>query len=39
MSTSALLIGVPYALAFAEEQEIMNMENEMKAREQGTRDV
>ncbi|TVY81795.1 Mitochondrial import receptor subunit tom22, partial [Lachnellula suecica] len=39
VSTSALLLGVPWALAFAEEQQVMEMENEMKAREQGTRDV
>jgi import receptor subunit TOM22 len=32
-------LGVPWALAFAEEQQVMEMENEMKAREQGTREV
>ncbi|TVY39206.1 Mitochondrial import receptor subunit [Lachnellula subtilissima] len=35
VSTSALLLGVPYALAFAEEQGVMDYENEQKAREQG----
>lgn len=38
-STSALLLGVPWALAFAEEQQVVEMENEMKMREQGTREV
>ncbi|KFY00479.1 hypothetical protein O988_03281 [Pseudogymnoascus sp. VKM F-3808] len=36
LSTSALLIGVPYALAFAEEQQIADMESEMRAREVGS---
>jgi import receptor subunit TOM22 len=39
VSTSALLLGVPWALAFAEEQQVVEMENEMKMREQGTKDV
>jgi import receptor subunit TOM22 len=39
ISTSALLLGVPWALAFAEEQQVIEMENEMKMREQGTREV
>jgi len=30
ISTSALLLGVPWALAFAEEQQMMEMEKEMK---------
>jgi mitochondrial import receptor subunit TOM22 len=30
VSTSALLLGVPYALAFVEEQQMMEMEKEMK---------
>src|SRR5437764_4755786 len=30
LSTSALLLGVPYALAFTEEQQVMEMEKEMK---------
>ncbi|KAL5347703.1 hypothetical protein ACLOAV_007112 [Pseudogymnoascus australis] len=36
LSTSALLLGVPWALAFAEEQQIADMENEMRAREAGS---
>lgn len=36
LSTSALLLGVPWALAFAEEQQIADMENEMRAREVGS---
>jgi hypothetical protein len=39
VSTSALFLGVPYALAFSEEQAIVDMEAEAKAREQGTREV
>lgn len=30
VSTSALLLGVPWALAFSEEQQVMEMEREMK---------
>lgn len=30
VSTSALLLGVPWALAFAEEQQMVEMEREMK---------
>jgi import receptor subunit TOM22 len=36
LSTSALLLGVPWALAFAEEQQVMDMEKEMRARELGS---
>jgi import receptor subunit TOM22 len=35
IGTSALLLGVPWAIAFADEQQIMEMEAEMKAREAG----
>ncbi|CAD6506125.1 BgTH12-07055 [Blumeria graminis f. sp. triticale] len=35
VSTSVLLLGVPWALAFAEEQQMMEMEKEMKMREMG----
>ena len=35
VSTSALLLGVPWALAFAEEQQMVEMEKEMKMREMG----
>ena len=35
VSTSALLLGVPWALAFAEEQQVVEMEKEMKMRESG----
>ena len=35
LSTSALLLGVPWALAFAEEQQMVEMEREMKMREVG----
>lgn len=35
VSTSALLLGVPWALAFAEEQQMVEMEKEMRAREMG----
>ncbi|KAG9231920.1 mitochondrial outer membrane translocase complex, subunit Tom22 [Amylocarpus encephaloides] len=39
LSTSALLLGVPWALASAEEQQVIEMENEMKMREQGQKDI
>lgn len=35
ISTSALLLGVPWALAFAEEQQVFEMEKEMRMRESG----
>jgi import receptor subunit TOM22 len=35
VSTSALLLGVPWALAFAEEQQLVEMEKEMRMREMG----
>ena len=35
VSTSALLLGVPWALAFAEEQQMVEMEKEMKMRDMG----
>ncbi|KAH6724358.1 mitochondrial outer membrane translocase complex, subunit Tom22 [Leptodontidium sp. 2 PMI_412] len=35
VSTSALLLGVPWALAFAEEQQMVEMEKEMRMREAG----
>lgn len=35
IATSALLLGVPWALAFSEEQQIIDMEKEMKMREMG----
>ena len=35
MSTSALLVGVPWALAFAEEQQVLEMEKEQKMRDLG----
>ena len=35
LSTSALLLGVPWALAFAEEQQVVEMEKEMRMREMG----
>lgn len=35
IATSAMLLGVPWALAFAEEQQVMDMEREMKMREMG----
>jgi import receptor subunit TOM22 len=35
LSTSALLLGVPWALAFAEEQQMVEMEKEMRMREMG----
>jgi len=31
-----LLLGVPWALAFAEEQQVVDMEKEMRARELGS---
>lgn len=36
ISTSALLLGVPWALAFAEEQQMIEMEKEMRMREMGS---
>jgi len=36
VSTSALLLGVPWALAFAEEQQMVEMEKEMRMREAGS---
>jgi len=36
LSTSALLLGVPWALAFAEEQQVIEMEKEMRMREMGS---
>ena len=35
VSTSALLLGVPYALSIAEEQQVVEMEKEQKMREMG----
>jgi len=35
VSTSALLLGVPWALAFAEEQQVVEMEKEQRMREMG----
>ncbi|RKF58890.1 Mitochondrial import receptor subunit tom22 [Erysiphe neolycopersici] len=35
VSTSLLLLGVPWAIAFAEEQQMLEMEKEMKMREMG----
>ncbi|MCJ1341337.1 mitochondrial import receptor protein [Bachmanniomyces sp. S44760] len=35
VSTSALLVGVPWALAFAEEQQVLEMEKEQKMRDLG----
>lgn len=35
LTTSALLLGVPWALAFAEEQQMVEMEKEMRMREMG----
>jgi mitochondrial import receptor subunit TOM22 len=35
LSTSALLLGVPWALAFAEEQQLVDMEKEIRMREMG----
>ena len=35
VSTSALLLGVPWALAFAEEQQMVEMEKEARMRELG----
>ncbi|KAI6708482.1 hypothetical protein JHW43_008978 [Diplocarpon mali] len=35
ISTSALLLGVPWALAVADEQQVIEMENEMRMREAG----
>ena len=36
VSTSALLLGVPWALAFAEEQQMVEMEREMKMQQSGS---
>jgi len=36
VSSSALLLGVPWALAWAEEQQVMEMEKEMRMREMGS---
>jgi len=33
LSTSALMVGVPWALAFVEEQQVLEMEMEQRARE------
>lgn len=35
VSVSALLLGVPFALCWAEEQQMIAMEQEMRQREQG----
>ncbi|KAI1349864.1 mitochondrial outer membrane translocase complex, subunit Tom22 [Xylaria sp. FL0043] len=35
ISSSALLLGIPWALAWAEEQQVLEMEKEMKMREMG----
>lgn len=35
ISTSALILGVPWALSWAEEQQVIEMEKEMKMREMG----
>ncbi|KAA6408721.1 MAG: mitochondrial import subunit Tom22 [Lasallia pustulata] len=35
VSTSALLLGMPFALAFAEEQQVVEMEKEQRMRELG----
>lgn len=35
VSTSALLLGVPFAFAFAEEQQVVEMEKEQRMREMG----
>ncbi|KAK8848540.1 Tom22-domain-containing protein [Apiospora arundinis] len=35
LASSALVLGVPWALAWAEEQQVMEMEKEMKMREMG----
>ena len=36
ISSSALLLGVPWALAWGEEQQVLEMEKEMKMREMGS---
>ncbi|RYP81223.1 hypothetical protein DL770_005951 [Monosporascus sp. CRB-9-2] len=36
VGSSALLLGVPWALAWAEEQQVIEMEKEMKMREMGS---
>lgn len=38
VSTSALLLGVPWALAFSEEQQVLEMEREMRM-QQGANEV
>lgn len=38
VSTSALLLGVPWALAFSEEQQVQEMEREMRM-QQGANEV
>ncbi|KAI0115898.1 mitochondrial outer membrane translocase complex, subunit Tom22 [Nemania sp. FL0031] len=35
ISSSALLLGIPWALAWSEEQQVLEMEKEMKMREMG----
>ncbi|KAI1376881.1 mitochondrial import translocase, subunit Tom22 [Hypoxylon crocopeplum] len=35
ISTTALILGVPWALSWSEEQQVMEMEKEMKMREMG----
>ncbi|XDG01064.1 hypothetical protein ABKA04_000679 [Annulohypoxylon sp. FPYF3050] len=35
LGTSALIVGVPWALAWSEEQQVIEMEKEMKMREMG----
>ncbi|KAI0460524.1 mitochondrial outer membrane translocase complex, subunit Tom22 [Xylaria acuta] len=35
ISSSALLLGIPWALAWAEEQQVLEMEKELKMREMG----
>ncbi|KAI1168515.1 mitochondrial outer membrane translocase complex, subunit Tom22 [Nemania serpens] len=35
ISSSVLLLGIPYALAWTDEQNMLDMENEMKMREMG----
>ena len=35
VSTSALLLGVPFALALVEEQQVVEMEKEQRMREMG----
>lgn len=33
--TTVMLFGVPYAIAYSDEQQLIEMENEMKMREMG----